>query len=1188
VAYRAEIEIGVKGLRELRNLRKTVDEVNEQVNLLNDVSRQFNLPLQNIQAYNKSLQKASDSLSKVRLGTEQEIDTIKDYVATLGQANSARERQNRLIDQQIAKQRAAARTISPGETGFTSAEMAPALPPSLRRVGTVSTSWGKALEELQSISQELEQVANAKQGQIKRNWSTFFEQANELAEELSTSRISKEAQIKRNWSVFFEQTNALAAEISTGRTAKQAQLKRNWANFFDQASEISTELQVSAGIKRLNLQKNWNDFFEQAADIAKDLKRSTLKAYDPTSAAPTQRGGLTTMTGAYLRGQPKFGPQSVPGSELQQQQVAAIAAARATERLAVAQKLQQTSSGTVTELNLQLSVLNKMKPALQVITQEFERQLSIQKQGTLLRGEFSPVGGSENLPGSPAFLAARRRRRSDALGSGIIGGAFPLLFGQGLGAAVGGGLGGAGGGLLGGQFGFGLSLVGTQIGTLFDQLITSSTELGKALDPVSGNIDDVADAAGLAGTNTKKLLSSLKGQVSQTLAAELAAQQLAVVIGDDGVNALRELGEASNELSRELSKAFSAIAASIAPIITATVTPISGAIEGRRLISRAPEFAKTDPKIAKLEKQRRAVASVSSRQQAKIEKELISLIREKEAAEQKIADQRLASISDRTREINILELENKLKGTSRDLTDESVSALEERLLRQQSSNKAYEIGVKFANDDVTLAEYINQLKLNRLILDGKLLDLANAVNKAEKQKEEREKREAERAAQKAKRKQKELERALRTTKVLRIEANVAETILGLNKEIIAAKAANNDRELKSLQISKVFSRLDADRAKINAEDLSVTDRQLKLRIADANALDRINQITADFADKERKQNEEKVKALQAVERSISNEIDLINAKLNGNREEVEIIQEIDNLKEGIKNISVEEADAIERQVRALRDRKKLEEAFDISQQTRFAGAGLQAGFVGQAGKAFESKMISGASRQEAANIAQLTQQMELAQLQATALEDAVLGIGNAFATAMTTGVSELIAGTKSAQEVFADFLKNVGDALVQAAAQMIATYIAIGIAKAFAGLGGNPGNSIKNIEIPNVNNLPVTGRATGGPVNRNSSYLVGEQGPELFTPNQAGRISSTSDTRSLLGRSPVGQGAPAMNFTFETTNFGGKEFVDREQLEAAMAVTRRQAANDGASKGMSMTLDKMQHSPSTRRRVGIS
>jgi hypothetical protein len=61
-----------------------------------------------------------------------------------------------------------------------------------------------------------------------------------------------------------------------------------------------------------------------------------------------------------------------------------------------------------------------------------------------------------------------------------------------------------------------------------------------------------------------------------------------------------------------------------------------------------------------------------------------------------------------------------------------------------------------------------------------------------------------------------------------------------------------------------------------------------------------------------------------------------------------------------------------------------------------------------------------------------------------------------------------------------------------------------------------------------------------------------------------------------------------MNFTFETTNIGGTEYVSREQLEAAMVTTRKQAANDGAKRGMSMTLDKMQHSPATRRRVGIS
>ena len=200
------------------------------------------------------------------------------------------------------------------------------------------------------------------------------------------------------------------------------------------------------------------------------------------------------------------------------------------------------------------------------------------------------------------------------------------------------------------------------------------------------------------------------------------------------------------------------------------------------------------------------------------------------------------------------------------------------------------------------------------------------------------------------------------------------------------------------------------------------------------------------------------------------------------------------------------------------------------------------------------------------------------------------GIGDAIGNSLADGVTKLIDGSATVKEVFSDLLKSIGQVLVQEGTKMIATYIAIGIAKAFAGLGGtSPSTDLSQVKVSEyMGGFTAAGRATGGPVNRNSSYLVGEQGPELFTPNQAGRISSTSDTRSLLGRSPVGQGAPAMNFTFETTNFGGKEFVDREQLEAAMAVTRRQAANDGASRGMSMTLDKMQHSPSTRRRVGIS
>jgi hypothetical protein len=67
----------------------------------------------------------------------------------------------------------------------------------------------------------------------------------------------------------------------------------------------------------------------------------------------------------------------------------------------------------------------------------------------------------------------------------------------------------------------------------------------------------------------------------------------------------------------------------------------------------------------------------------------------------------------------------------------------------------------------------------------------------------------------------------------------------------------------------------------------------------------------------------------------------------------------------------------------------------------------------------------------------------------------------------------------------------------------------------------------------------------------------------------------------------AGGGAPVLNMSFQSTSINGTEYVSRDQLEQAMAQTRRDASRDGAKRGMSMTLDKLQQSPSTRRRVGI-
>jgi len=121
---------------------------------------------------------------------------------------------------------------------------------------------------------------------------------------------------------------------------------------------------------------------------------------------------------------------------------------------------------------------------------------------------------------------------------------------------------------------------------------------------------------------------------------------------------------------------------------------------------------------------------------------------------------------------------------------------------------------------------------------------------------------------------------------------------------------------------------------------------------------------------------------------------------------------------------------------------------------------------------------------------------------------------------VTFGVQEMIDGTKSAEQVFADFLNSIADMLMKTAQQMIAQYIAIAIAKMFAGMGSAPQASDFNLSgfggfASNASSGTagfglgaggILGFADGGrpPVGRPS--IVGERGPELFVPGASGTI----------------------------------------------------------------------------------
>ncbi len=125
--------------------------------------------------------------------------------------------------------------------------------------------------------------------------------------------------------------------------------------------------------------------------------------------------------------------------------------------------------------------------------------------------------------------------------------------------------------------------------------------------------------------------------------------------------------------------------------------------------------------------------------------------------------------------------------------------------------------------------------------------------------------------------------------------------------------------------------------------------------------------------------------------------------------------------------------------------------------------------------------------------------------------------------------------------------------------------------------------------------FPVRAFANGGTVSGPTLGLVGEgKYNEAIVPLPDGksipvqmRGGGSGLREAMNGNNGRAGGSPILNMSFQSTNINGVEYVSRDQLEQAMAATRRQAASDGANRGMNMTLDKLQQSPSTRSRLGI-
>ena len=204
-------------------------------------------------------------------------------------------------------------------------------------------------------------------------------------------------------------------------------------------------------------------------------------------------------------------------------------------------------------------------------------------------------------------------------------------------------------------------------------------------------------------------------------------------------------------------------------------------------------------------------------------------------------------------------------------------------------------------------------------------------------------------------------------------------------------------------------------------------------------------------------------------------------------------------------------------------------------------------------------------------------------------------------TAMSSALTGVIDGTKTAQEAFADMFKSIGKAFIDMATQMIAKALvmkALGILMPGAGAAptGGFGGTNYGMGFSGLFSGGGIGFAEGGYVDGPVNATIGEGGePEYVIPESKmddamGRWNSGSrgdDVLDPMGTSGgeggfgMGDDGFSSNITINggVTQIGGQDYIRRDELPSIVG----QAAKAGEDRA----LRKLRMSPSARRKIGI-
>ena len=751
-----------------------------------------------------------------------------------------------------------------------------------------------------------------------------------------------------------------------------------------------------------------------------------------------------------------------------------------------------------------------------------------------------------------------RRSKGKLTENLFLGAGFPLLFGGGAGAV--------GGGVLGSLLsddGFGGQIFLSALGTALDEFAKSTANLGAELNKAKPDVDAITERLGVVGTGTEAYINALQDSDQATKAAQAATDELAQLVGQDGVRALKDFGAQTTELGNELAKAFTLIAAAAAKIISQS----SAFKEIQTQLPRAVAFQQAknsdNPEIQRLFSELEGTNAFLPGGSAK-RAELGDKIIEKQLEINRLREEgnRLAAEG-----VKIAANEAELEIQSEKLIGLKKEALE-------ASGDARLVALAAVAEEEANAQFLleKQELINRAIageisfravalkLQGKQIDLAETLKGIEE-------------GLKGK-----LDRGGSAGGGVDKEAQVQKTLAGLRTksfEIDTKLIAIGATKLDQLEIE--MQRITALQALKRAEiELSKEDQRIKdLKLANLS-----KEFSLLFQQKE----------LQRERLQLEKEI----IQLKGEQQLAGLQRGLDQELAGLalptgdvfgdaqQQLATEQANRYANVMADINDQIEQQRILATSSDAAIAESANQKLGILERQKGVYETMLPAIAQAEQAQL-QFNQVLSVAQ-----------GPVNAFVNGLTSGLQGIIDGTKSVEEAFADMLKGIGAALVQEGAKMIAQYIAIGIARAFAGMGGSTFGSQGTQIQSDFGNFfrgatSAPGFSTGGFVGPNRVALVGEQGPELIQAGPTG-ATVTSNPQSESALSKYGPGNESMaaastpgnyniNYNGPTLNFNGDDYIPRSEAGQLVAA--------GAKQGEARTLNSLRNQRSTRSRIGI-